>query len=127
MKELLAKLLDDDEDMLDLHLSAKAAEADARTSALQRMSMDASRPVTADGAAVSHSPLPPISMRLQFCAYAGRCAGSFYQGYLDTMLACFPPAVATAAQRFLRPQRSIRRARANPLSADMLAPAVSPS
>lgn len=53
MKELLAKLLDDEEDMADLHLSAKAAEADARTSALHRMSMDASRPVTVDGAAAS--------------------------------------------------------------------------
>jgi hypothetical protein len=57
MKELLAKLLDDDEDMLDLHLSAKAEEADARTSALQRMSMDASRPATTDGAAVCFSSL----------------------------------------------------------------------
>ena len=50
MKELLAKLLDDDEDMLDLHLSAKAAEADARTAALQRLSLDASRPAAANGA-----------------------------------------------------------------------------
>jgi hypothetical protein len=55
MKELLAKLLDDDEDMLDLHLSAKAAEADARTAALQRLSLDASRPGAADGAVSSHT------------------------------------------------------------------------
>ena len=40
MKELLAKLLDDDEDMLDLHLSAAAAEADARSAALQRQPVD---------------------------------------------------------------------------------------
>lgn len=55
MKELLAKLLDDDEDMLDLHLSAKAAEADARTAALQRLSLDASRPAAADSAVSSHA------------------------------------------------------------------------
>lgn len=58
MKELLAKLLDDDEDMLDLHLTAKAAEADARTSALQRISMDASRAAAADIAAVRRLVLP---------------------------------------------------------------------
>ncbi len=43
MKELLGKLLEDDEDMLDLNLRAKAYEADARSSALKRLSMDAGR------------------------------------------------------------------------------------
>ncbi len=41
LKELLEKLLDDDDDMLDLHLTAKAAEADARTAALAQLSADA--------------------------------------------------------------------------------------
>jgi hypothetical protein len=79
MKELLAKLLDDDEDMLDLHLSAKAAEADARTAALQRLSLDASRPGAADGAVSSHALLlrvrrvrgPPVWAAV----FAGRTCG----------------------------------------------------
>ena len=71
MKELLAKLLDDDEDMLDLHLSAKAAEADARTAALQRLSLDASRPAAADGAvsvSIRRTKCVPCILRLAACA-----------------------------------------------------------